>query len=149
MESTLQTVFSGLALLGIGGIIGSYISFRLDTRKILDTKQLELKQTRYKSCLLFMDAYFEPQNIKYIMSRQSDVKTSEDIIEYLKAEYHEMLLYASKDVLVALQNFVKKPTRTNFLKTVLSMRKDLWLKADTLTLEDINASKFFSKAKNS
>lgn len=92
-----------------------------------------------------MDAYFEPQNIKYIISRHSDVKTSEDIIEYLKAEYHEMLLYASKDVLVALQSFVKKPTRTNFLKTVLSMRKDLWLKSDSLTLEDVNLSKVFPK----
>ena len=46
-----------------------------------------------------MDVYFEPKNIKYLSSRQKDIDNAQDVIEYLKAEYHEMLLYASKDVI--------------------------------------------------
>lgn len=38
-----------------------------------------------------MDVYFEPKNIKYLSSRQPDIHSSEDVIEYLKAEYHEMI----------------------------------------------------------
>ncbi len=45
-----------------------------------------------------MDAYFEPKNIKYLSSRQPDIDSAQDVIEYLKMECHEMMLYASKGV---------------------------------------------------
>lgn len=42
-----------------------------------------------------MDVYFEPNNTKFLSSRQPDIDTQSDVIEYLKAEYHEMILYVS------------------------------------------------------
>lgn len=48
-----------------------------------------------------------------------------------------MLLYASKDVILSIKTFINNPTRENFLKTVLSMRQDLWIKTNDLKLESI------------
>jgi hypothetical protein len=137
MNDIYQTIFSALALLGVGGIFGGYITFLLNKKKELEFKQLEQKEKRYKSCLLYMDVYFEPKNIKYLSSRQPDINNTQDVIEYLKAEYHEMLLYASKGVILSVKSFINNPTRGNFLKTVLSMRGDLWVKKDDLELDNI------------
>jgi len=136
-ELNIQIIFSALTLLGVGGIVGGYITHLLNKKKELEFKRLEQKEKRYKSCLLYMDVFFEPKNIKYLSSRQPDIENAQDVIEYLKAEYHEMLLYASKDVIFSVKAFIENPNRENFLKTVLSMRQDLWVKKKDLDLNEI------------
>jgi len=37
-------------------------------------------------------------------------------------EYHEMILYASKDVIFSVKAFIENSTRENFLKTILTPR---------------------------
>lgn len=138
MSEAFQIIFSALTLLGIGGIVGGYITFLLDKKKELEFRRLEQKEKRYKSCLLYMDVFFEPKNIKYLSSRQPDIDNAQDVIEYLKAEYHEMLVYASKDVILSVKAFIENPNRKNFLKTVLSMRQDLWVKKNDLSLDDVS-----------
>lgn len=137
MEDTIQLVFSALTLLGIGGIVGGYVSYLLDRMKEREFKVLEQKEKRYKSCLLFMDAYFEPKNIKYISSRNPDVDNANDIIEYLKMEYHEMMLYASKEVVTSVKKFIEKPTNDNYLETILVMRTDLAKNNNDLSVNNI------------
>jgi hypothetical protein len=127
-----------LALLGIGGILGGYVSYLLDKKKEREFKVLEQKEKRYKSCLLYMDAFFEPKNIKYLSSRQPDIDDALDVIEYLKMEYHEMMLYASRDVIFSVKTFIENPTHDNFLKTILIMRKDLSAKGSDLDLDGIS-----------
>lgn len=135
MTDPIQTILSALTLLGVGGILGGYISYLLDKKKEREFKVLEQKEKRYKSCLLYMDAYFEPKNIKYLSSRQPDIDSAEDVIEYLKMEFYEMMLYASKDVIMSVKSFIENPVRENFLKTILSMRQDLSSKNNDLDLD--------------
>ncbi len=137
MNDPIQIIFSALTLLGLGGIVGAYVSSLLDKKKELEFKLLEQKERRYKSCLLYMDAFFEPKNIKYLSSRQPDIDNSHDVIEYLKMEYHEMMLYASKAVILSVKVFIEKPTRENFLRTILCMRQDLWVNKSDLSLKEI------------
>lgn len=137
MNSLAQTILSTLSLLGLGGIIGAYVSFLLGRSKELEFKRLKQKEKRYKSCLLYMDVFFEPKNIKYLSSRQPDINNAKDVLEYLKAEYHEMLLYASRDVILAVKNFIERPTRNSFMETVLKMRQDLWVKKPDLDLKNV------------
>jgi len=134
MTDPIQTILSALTLLGVGGILGGYISYLLDKKKEREFKVLEQKEKRYKSCLLYMDAYFEPKNIKYLSSRQPDIDNAQDVIEYLKMEFYEMMLYASKDVILSVKSFIENPVRENFLKTILTMRQDLSSKNNDLDL---------------
>ena len=67
MENYLQTIFSSLTLLGVGSIVGGYITFLLDKKKELEFKQLE-QEEKDKSCLLYMDVYL---NEKYQISFES------------------------------------------------------------------------------
>ncbi|KKW38505.1 hypothetical protein A2454_03480 [Candidatus Peribacteria bacterium RIFOXYC2_FULL_55_14] len=133
MEAITQIILSLLGVIGIGGIITAYFN-RL---KEIEFQKLEQKQKRYKSSLLYMDAYFEPKNIKYLSSRQPDINSPKDVLEYLKAEYHEMLLYASKEVILAVKRFLENPNRANFFASVLAMRKDLWTKKVDVDIEEI------------
>lgn len=137
MTDVVQTTISALTLLGLGGILGGYITYLLDKKKEREFKVLEQKEKRYKSCLLYMDAFFEPKNIKYLSSRQPDIDDAKDVIEYLKMEYHEMILYASKDVIFSVKAFIENPARDNFLKTILTMRQDLSTKRNDLDLRSI------------
>jgi hypothetical protein len=137
MNEPIQTIFTALTLLGVGGIAGGYITYLLDKKKEREFKVLEQKEKRYKSCLLYMDAFFEPKNIKYLSSRQPDINNAQDVIEYLKMEYHEMMLYASKEVVLSVKLFVENPTQEIFLKTILTMRQDLSSKKNDLNLHDI------------
>ncbi len=138
MIDSTQTIFSFLTLLGIGGLLGGYVTYFLDKKKEREFKVLEQKEKRYKSSLLFMDAYFEPKNIKYIASRESDVRNKNDVIEYLKMEYHEMLLYASKEVILSVKKFIENPNYDNFLKTIITMREDLSSHNKDLDIENIS-----------
>jgi hypothetical protein len=84
-----------------------------------------------------MDVYFEPENIKYLSSRQDDIHSAKDVIEYLKAEYHEMILYASKGVVLSVKDFIEAPDHDKFLRAVLAMRKDLWSSSGGLSMHEI------------
>lgn len=128
-----------LALLGLVGV-GSIITNAQTKSKELLFKSLENKEKRYKSCLLYMDVYFHPKNIKYLSSRQSDIHAASDVIEYLKAEYHEMILYAGRPVVLRVKEFIENPSRDRFLDTILAMRQDLWVKGVDLTIHDIALS---------
>jgi hypothetical protein len=95
---TPQLILSILGLIGISGIITAI----LNKRKEIEFKKMENKEKRYKSALLYMDVYFAPENIKYLSNRLPDIHTQKDVLEYLKAEFREMVLYASKDVILAI-----------------------------------------------
>ena len=138
MIDSIKIIISALTLLGLGGILGGYITYLLDKKKEREFKVLEQKEKRYKSCLLYMDAFFEPKNIKYLSSRQPDIDDADDVIEYLKMEYHEMMLYASKQVIFSVKAFIEKPTRENFLKTIITMRQDLSSKRNDLDIGNIS-----------
>ncbi len=141
----LQLIVSSLTFLGIGGIIGGYVTHLLAKKKELEFQVLEQKQKRYRSCLLFMDAYLVPDNAKYVASRHPDISGPGDVLQYLKAEYHEMLLYAPVEVALSLKQFIDSPSSELFLKTILYMRHDLWIKKADLKLEQVTLQSFQKK----
>lgn len=53
-------------------------------------------------------------------------KTVDGLVEELTAEWNNMLLYASDDVLISAQAFIKHPDKSTFRRCVFDMRKDLW-----------------------
>lgn len=55
-----------------------------------------------------------------------DFKSHEQLIDEIKAEWHNAILFASDEVLEDLHAFIKEPSAKLFKKSALSMRKDLW-----------------------
>lgn len=136
----IEIIITAVTALGVGGIFTVIVSHYLDRGREIDFKRHEQKEKRYRSVLLYMDVYFEPRNIKFLSSRQPDISSQNDVIEYLKAEYHEMLLYSPKNVLLAIKKFLNNPNRENFLLTILEMRQDLWIKDKDLSVDEISVN---------
>lgn len=114
-----------LSALGIGGIFGSVVTHWLAKRREIEFKQREQKEKRYKSTLLFMDAYLEPRNISYLNSIHPALKNDRDTKEWLKAEYRDMMLYASRETVLATKAFIDEPDEERFAQAILAMRHDL------------------------
>ena len=134
MEAITQIIISFLGIVGIGGIITALVN----KSKEIEFNKLEQKQKRYKCTLIFMHAYFEPQNLKPLSMRHPDINNLEDLKQALKSEYHEMLLYASKGVIFAVKKFIEEPNKEFFLASVLAMRKDLWTKKSDFDIEEVS-----------
>ncbi|MFA6457912.1 MAG: hypothetical protein WCV72_00795 [Patescibacteria group bacterium] len=132
-----ETIIALIASFGFGGLITAIASHYLAKGKEIDFKKHEQKEKRYRSTLLYMDVYFKPENIKFLSSRQPDIFSQNDVIEYLKAEYHEMILYSPKSVLMSIKKFIEKPTHDNFFETILEMRRDLWIKEKDLSVSEV------------
>jgi hypothetical protein len=137
MQDLPQIIYSAVTLLGVGGIIGGYVTFRLNRSKELEFKQREQKEKRYKSIMLFMDAYLHPANTTYLHDIHPALKDAADTKEWLKAEYHDMMLYASREVIEAVRDFINLPAEEGFALALLAMRKDLRDKDADLTPGDI------------
>ena len=48
-----------------------------------------------------------------------------------------MMLYASTGVVFSVKDFIESPTRDNFLKTIIAMRRDLSEDKESFDLESI------------
>lgn len=129
-----------LTLLGVGGIIAAVITSRLNKSNELAFRTREQKLVRYKSALLFMDVHLSPSNMKYLNNSKAIMvhSSKDDVVESLKAEYRELFLYASKDVIVSVKKFIDKPSEKNFARAVLAMRKDLGMSKKDLDINEIS-----------
>lgn len=65
-----------------------------------------------------------------------------DVKDYAKQKmvefYYSSLLYAPDEVLTAMKEFLRNPTETNFMKSAITMRKDLWKKKTKANLESLS-----------
>jgi 3-dehydroquinate dehydratase len=77
--------------------------------------------------------------VKYVNGTHSPFahETERDVAESLKAEYREMVLYAGRDVIVALHDFIEEPSNEGFAGVLLEMRKDLWEKNMDLQTDEL------------
>jgi hypothetical protein len=65
-----------------------------------------------------------------------DLKTQTDVLNDLRAEWTNMLLFASRVTLDSLRIFIAEPTAKNLAKCAISMRVDLG--RDSIDLETLN-----------
>ncbi len=92
-----------------------------------------------------MDAYLQPSNITYLKEIHPAMKSEKDTYEWLKAEYRDMILYSSKDAIIAVKNFIHAPSEDNFSLSLLAMRKDLRSKEVDLTIGEIKINSKLNK----
>lgn len=115
--------------------------FFLNKGKELEFTQFEQREKRYKSAILFMECYLFPEKIHWMQYHGiSQVRNANDIRDYLVAEFQQMAFFASKSVLASVKKFIEKPTEENFLKSLMEMRKDLWIGKYDLKVADLRLS---------
>lgn len=123
----LESVLSMLGLLGIGGVIGTYFRIQWERRNTALLQKQEFKETRYKCLIMLMWACLDFDKRGAGLEQYGrNFKSVDDIIDELRAEWHNAILFASDEVLQAMHDFIKQPTIDHFKRSALAMRKDLW-----------------------
>jgi len=135
---TTNEIIQGIGLIGIGGLLKSIIDFFIDNRKRRTETQHEFKEKRYKAILLLLYAlvYYEKDQDQ-VKKHRPDIKSKDDLINEIRAEWTNMILYASDSVITTMKVFLHEPNVSNFSKTLLTMRKDLYGLRTNLGFKDL------------
>ncbi|MCK4540011.1 hypothetical protein KAU09_02560 [Candidatus Parcubacteria bacterium] len=121
-----ENIIIALISFGFGSVATLFIKYALDKKQEKSKSEFEHKIRRYKSAMIFMNCYLNPKNIVFVQDSHPDIQSTEDIKETLMAEYYEMILYATDDVIENVRDYIASPSNKQFIKTVKAMRKDLW-----------------------
>ena len=135
MESLLQIV----GLLGIGGLISSYLTILLQRRSTELKSKQEYKETRYKCIVLLMRSLLEFGKYQKMLINHGyvDIKSKEDLVDLLQDEQMSSILYASRGFIKVFGKFINTPNKSNLVSAVIEMRKDLWRLRGKLDINDI------------
>ena len=130
-----MTLFDWLEYIGVSAIIAIIVSCVFHIIELRSNKRFEKilleKESRYRSILVFMSVVLDIENYNHIDTTYKP-KTN-DVNEIKQYYLNEILLhkefsylYASKEVINAIDLFIKNQTKETYRNTALLMRKDLW-----------------------
>jgi hypothetical protein len=123
-----------LAGLGIGSVVTAFIQYSLKVKEAAHQSQRKDLEARYKVIILLMYAAYDfTSNETTMRIHRPDLKSRDDVLSELHAEWINMLLFASKSTLDLLRQFITDPSSRNLINCALAMRKDLG--RDTLDFE--------------
>lgn len=124
---TIEQTLAALGLIGIGGVIQAFVSYIIGSRKKKDDAKQELKDKRYKSILLLCYAFvnFEKEHTKLVINRPN-IDSKEELLNELTAEWVNMSLYASDNVIRKMRELLEYKTQVSFNDLIIEMRKDLY-----------------------
>jgi len=126
MSNWITLVIGLISGLGIGSGVTSLIQYFLNKKQISLESQRKDLEARYRVIILLMYAVIDfKRNKTSLHKHRPDLKSVNAILDELKAECHNMLLFASEETIKNLHIFIKNPNNLNFQKTAIFMRKDL------------------------
>jgi len=143
----LETIVSVLGLLGIGGIIGGYIQHILSQRRETELRIQSENRGHYESNLVFMRIILKPEMVKNfnvaridpLLSKTKNVSEIKRLAENRLTEfYYASILFSPDYVLTAMKEFIKNPNENTFMKSAITMRKDLWKKKTKVGLDTLS-----------
>jgi hypothetical protein len=126
-KMSIENTISALGLLGLGGVIGTYLRIQWERRNASLLQNQEFKDTRYKCIIMLMYTAlnFEKRGLN-LNQFGRNFQSNDDVIDELKAEWHNAILFASEDALMSIYAFINQPSATAFKQSALAMRRDLW-----------------------
>jgi len=68
----------------------------------------------------------DPAGLVHIKDHRPDLGNIDDVVKELRTEMLNSFLFASDDVIRSLTEFIAQPAHDRYIKTAVSMRKDLW-----------------------
>ena len=100
----IQAIISVLSLLGIGGVVGSYLQYFLNQRGETELRIQSLNENQYRSTLIFMRCVLKPENVDQFHIEDPNIKhlkNNEEIEKY--AIEHNLFIY--EVILLSWENF--------------------------------------------
>ncbi len=121
--SLVTGLFAGL---GIGTALTSLIQHKLKKYEAVHSSLRKDLESRYRVIILLMYAAYDFEtNKSAIRINRPDLKSKTDVLEELKAEWFNMLLFSSDTTQKLLHIFISSPNIKNLKECALSMRNDL------------------------
>ena len=110
----LNLLTASLAGLGIGSVFTASVQYFLKKREPNFLRQREALESRYQVVILLMYAAYDwDRNQNAMRIQRPDLSSQKDVFDDLRAEWINMLLFASMQTQIELQNFVAEPTLQN------------------------------------
>jgi hypothetical protein len=127
IEMTIENAISALGLLGLGGVLGTYLRILWERRNSALLQNQEFKDARYKCIIMLMYTAldFEKRG-PGLKQFGRNFQSNSDVIDELKAEWHNAILFASEEALRSIYVFINQPSAAAFKQSALAMRRDLW-----------------------
>lgn len=124
---TVQEIISAIGLIGLGGLLKSWLDFFVSDRKRKSETKQQFKETRFKAIILLIHALvnYNTEKGKLLILRP-DIKSEAELFNEIYTEWINMTLYASDKVIFTMKNFLKTPSKKSFNEAILAMRKDLY-----------------------
>lgn len=136
-----EQILSAVGLVGIGGLIKSFFDFLIASRKAKQDSQHSLKELRYKALILlcFALVFYDKEKSTLIINRP-DIASKDRLVNEIHAEFINMSLYGSDDVLIKLKEFFKNQDVHSLNCLAMAMRKDLYSIKTKLQAEHFDIS---------
>jgi len=123
MDINWTTLLAGL---GIGSVATAWIQHSLKLKESAYQSQRKDLEARYRVVILLMYAAFDYETNKTTLRiNRPDLQNKQSVLDELKAEWYNMMLFASTETLEGLRSFIQNPDKSNLRKTASAMRKDL------------------------
>ncbi len=145
---TIESVVSFIGVLGLGSLLGGYLTHVWDRKDELERGSRSLRENRYRSSLVWMRCLLVPERLKHFDMDDPHINklsTPEDVKNYSRAKleefYYNSLLYAPDFVNIAFKKFIESPNEALFVELAVAMRNDLWGKHSKLQPDDVLLAK--------
>jgi hypothetical protein len=145
---TAESIFSVVGALGVGSILGGYLTRLWGRKDELERDSRTFRENRYRSSLVWMRCYIAPERLKHFDINDPNIialSTPEDVKNYSRAKleefYYNSLLYAPDFVNIAFKKFIESPNEKLFIELAIAMRNDLWGKRSKLQPDDVMLTK--------
>jgi hypothetical protein len=126
LVTAVSVVVSMFTALGVSGLLTAFFQHRFEHQKQIRGLEHDLKERRYKTINLLMLTLLDPEDMRQDNEHRPDLRNIDDVVKELRTEMLNSILFASDDVVRSLGEFIAQPTHDRYVKTAVSMRKDLW-----------------------
>lgn len=124
---TIEQIFTAIGLVGFGGLLKSFFDYLIASKKAKQDSKHLLKETRYKTIVLLCYAlvYYDREKTTLVINRP-DITSIDRLRNEVHAEFINMSLFASDDVIHKMKAFIKNQNNMSLNDLAISMRKDLY-----------------------
>jgi len=134
----IDQILTAVGLIGLGGLLKSIVDFFIASRRARQDAKHAFKEVRYKTIILlcFALVHYDKEKTTLVINRP-DINSMERLTNELNAEFINMLLFASDNVIQNVRAFLQNPDRESLNSLALAMRKDLYGIKTKLKVTDV------------